>query len=83
MDTSESLSLIITSFTTLEVLVEQPLMILTWKLYVDGSSNVDENWARIVLVNLEEQVFKYRVHWVPNNEYQVFVFPYFTMPWIL
>jgi len=83
MDTSESLSLIITSFTTLEVLVKQPQMILTWKLDINGSSHVDKKWAGIVLVKLEEQVFKYRVRWVPNNKYQVFVFLYFTTPWIL
>jgi hypothetical protein len=50
----------------------------TWKLYVDGSFNVDRNEAMIVLVSHKEQVFEYEVCFdfpCMNNvlEYEVFL----------
>lgn len=44
--------------------------IIIWKLFMDGSSNVNGYGARIVLISLEEHTIKYELcfkFYLPNN----------------
>lgn len=54
MNTFKSLLSIITSSIKLKNLVEHPLIILIWELYIDGSSNVNGTGAGVVFVSLED-----------------------------
>lgn len=54
MNTFKSMLSIITSSIKLKNLVEHPLIILVWELYIDGSSNVNGTGAGVVFVSLED-----------------------------